>query len=318
MKILAKFFCSLLLLLFITECSLSKDSNNKANAGEAKSVAKPAMFERPVPPAMMTEPRERADFLVMRFWDKFNFRDTMYCHAPEITEQAFADYLSLFPHAAYKKVCESVKKTLDAAEVEAVMYRYFCDRAQHYLYDPNSPIRNDEFYIPFLEHMKTTAALSEVEKIRPAMQLELAYRNRVGSKAIDLKYAMSSGKEGTLYGISSEYLLLMFYNPDCSECRKTSEMLKNSTAVSAALSSGKLKILAIYPDEDLAAWEKYKENIPPSWINGYDKLMQVKDQQLYDLKAIPTLYLLDKKKNVIFKDTSTGEIHEYLEKAQQG
>ena len=37
-----------------------------------------------------------------------------------------------------------------------------------------------------------------------------------------------------------------------------------------------------------------------------------KEQQLYDLKAIPTLYLLNKDKTVLLKDAPAQTIEEYL------
>jgi hypothetical protein len=66
--------------------------------------------------------------------------------------------------------------------------------------------------------------------------------------------------------------------------------------------SGRLKILAFYPDKDLEIREKKWADIPAEWINGCDKNAIVTDRQLYDLKAIPTIYLLDRNKTVILKD----------------
>lgn len=33
---------------------------------------------------------------------------------------------------------------------------------------------------------------------------------------------------------------------------------------------GRLKILALYPDEDLTEWRNYRDHIPATWINAYD------------------------------------------------
>ena len=40
----------------------------------------------------------------------------------------------------------------------------------------------------------------------------------------------------------------------------------------------------------------------------------IDQKSLYDLKAIPTLYLLDKDKTVLLKDATAEEIEEYLQK----
>lgn len=305
------FFSCLFLLLGGAGCT-SQDKNKEGET-MAPTASMPKVFERPMPPPLLTDQKDQATYLVVHFWDKFDFRDTMYCHTPNITEQAFMSYLSVFPHTTYDKVCQGVKKMLDSAAVEKVMYEYFITKAEQYLYDPNSPIRNDEYYIPFLEHAATSLQIDGSKKIRLQYQLNLAKKNRPGEKALDFTYVLSSGKGGHLYGISAPYTLLMFYNPDCTECQHTTEMLKNSPVVTAAVASGKLKVLAVYPDENLEAWKKHLADIPANWINGYDKTLEVKNYEIYDLKAIPTLYLLDKEKTVLLKDTSTGDIHEYLE-----
>ena len=48
--------------------------------------------------------------------------------------------------------------------------------------------------------------------------------------------------------------------------------------------------------------------------NGYDKKLVIKEKNLYDLKAIPTLYLLDKDKKVLLKDATVAQIDQYLNK----
>ncbi|MDR2775462.1 MAG: DUF5106 domain-containing protein [Tannerella sp.] len=310
------FLFFLMLATSVAGCTSKNEGKKRENkAEEVRPAGTPGNFERAVPPAVITEPQERADYLITHFWDKFNFRDTMYAHVPDITEQAFVDFIALFPHASsYDKISGGVKRLLTSAEVENVMYNYFCSLAERYLYEPNSPMRNDEYFIPFLEHIVDLPKISDVKKVRPRHLLELAYRNRAGSKAEDFVYTTASGKTGRLYDLSAKYLLLMFYNPDCVECQRTTEILKQSPAVADAVSSGRLKVLAVYPDENLEAWKNHQKDIPLSWVNAYDKSLNIKNNEIYDLKAIPTLYLLDKDKKVILKDTSTGDIHEYLDR----
>lgn len=303
MKVIFKLVIDFVLVSIIIGCTSQEKKKTPVTPEDSVAVRN---FERAVPPTIMTEPQERARYLVMHFWDKFDFRDTMYCHTPDITEQAFVDFIALFPYAPYNKVSEGIKKMLDSAEVDEVMYSYFYQKAEHYLYDPNSPMRNDEYYIPFLEHIIASPKVGESHKIRPQYLLNLAYRNRIGEKMENFVYTTASGKTGKLHDLSANYTLLMFYNPDCQECKHTIEILKTSPTVSLAVSSGKLKILAIYTDENLEIWREHLSDMPSSWINGYNQALAS------ILKAIPTLYLLDKNKKVILKDTSTKDIHEYL------
>ena len=69
----------------------------------------------------------------------------------------------------------------------------------------------------------------------------------------------------------------------------------------------------IYIDEEVQKWREYLHNYPPEWINGYDYTFSLRDSGSYDIRAIPSLYLLDAGKRVIMKDAPTGRVLDYLE-----
>jgi len=308
MRLLHWIFVGWITFLALCGCALKekKEVDNSSTAPKLKD------FERVLPPVLMTNPQDRAGYMIVHYWENFNFTDTMYCHAPQITDQAFVNFISLFPHASMDKVSEGVKKMLDAAEVDVVMYNYFLKLADHYLYAPLSQMRNDEFYIPFMEQVVASTKVTEVHKQRTELFLQLLYRNRPGSKAEDFVYTTSSGQSGRLHAVSAPYTLLMFYNPDCADCKVTTASLKRSPVVTTAVSSGQLKILAVFPDQDLDIWRSHLNEIPSSWINGYDKTFEIRTNDVYDLKAMPTLYLLNKDKIVILKDISVDNLNNYL------
>ncbi|MDD2438353.1 MAG: DUF5106 domain-containing protein, partial [Massilibacteroides sp.] len=227
-------------------------------------------------------------------------------------EQAFVNYIDILPHTNPEIAIHSIRKTMENAAAEKKMLNYFFSLYEKYLYDANSPMRNEEFFIPVLEAMAASPALNDTEKIRPQNLLSLAQKNRVGKLANDFSFTLKNGQKKKLYDIHAEYTLLYFYNPGCHACEENSSKIKASVRMGALLKSGKLKIVAVYPDEDLSEWEKHLEDIPSSWINGYDQDVYLKNEEVYDLKAIPTLYLLDKNKQVIFKDTYFEQIEAFL------
>ena len=70
-----------------------------------------------------------------------------------------------------------------------------------------------------------------------------------------------------------------------------------------------LAILTLYPDADITAWREHLSELPAGWINAYDKGMVLTTERLYNLNAIPSLYLLDRDKRVVIKDgTSVADI----------
>ena len=288
-------------LCFLLLCSCkngnaSSQSTNETIQDTIKSITLPAI------PAMMTAPEQRADFLVKHYWDNVNFADTNYIHHPEVTEQAWADYCDILNHVPLETAQEAMRKTIERTNVDKKVFTYITDLADKYLYDPNSPMRNEEFYIPVLDAMLDSPLLEEIEKVRPKARRELAQKNRIGTKALNFNYTLASGAQGSLYQLQAEYILLFINNPGCHACTETIDALRNAPIINQLLEQKRLTVLSIYPDEELDEWRKHLNEFPQEWINGYDKKFAIKEQQLYDLKAIPTLYLLNKEKTVLLKD----------------
>jgi hypothetical protein len=270
------------------------------------------VFEMVSVPNLITDPQRRAEYAIAQYWDKFNFSDTAYIHYPEVTEQALSNYIYIMGNASKEKAISSIRGMLKKAEVEKVMYTYFTGLYEKYLYDPNAPMRNEELYIPVLQAMVQTPLLDEVEKIRPAHLLEMVLKNRLGEAAADFTYELANGKTGRLYEVKSDYLILYFYNPDCENCREVTRNISQSQLINGLISAGKLKVLSIYPDEDKQEWRKHVPEMATTWINGDDKDAILKNEEIYDLRAIPCLYLLDKNKTVLLKDALFEQVEAYL------
>ena len=300
---MAKIFSLLALCCLAGGCG---SGNEKKQATASKN------FQMIEVPSILDNPDDRAAYIGKNYWRNFDFTDTSLIGKPEITEQAFADYVHIIEHMNAETAAASVKTTLSKAEADTAMYAHFLALFEKYLYDPNSPMRNETLYITVLRVAIGSPKTSEAEKTRMRYRLDLAQRNRPEMPATDFTYTLASGKTGTLYDIDAEYLILFFNNPGCHACQETIDQINGSETVRKMIGDKRLKVLSVYPDEDMKAWKEYFPTLPTHWLNGYDASQQIKNEELYDLRAIPTLYLIDRKKFVILKDAPFGEIEHYL------
>lgn len=265
---------------------------------------------------MLVTPRERAEYLIARYWENFNFRDTALISRAEVTEQGFVDFLDMLPLVSTLKAQASLTSMMESASVDSAMYAHFMDLTEKYLYEPNSPFRNEEYYIPVLRHIVATDRLSDIDKVRPAYQLEMALKNRAGEVATDFSYTRTDGSRGRLSRLAADYTLLYFNSPDCTDCLRVKEYIAASELfvklTAQALPHPQLVILAVYPDEDTQMWKSTA--YPSCMLNVHDAERTITRRQLYDLKAVPCLYLLDKDKRVLLKDATIGQIESYLKR----
>lgn len=296
------------LLFFVYSCK-DTTSSKKINTIPKDTIQ---TFRLPKVPVMLSSPEQQAEFLVNHYWEFTNFADTNMIHHSGIIEQAWANYCDMLNYIPLNMAQSAIKELMTKAGKEKKVYDYLTNLADKYLYNPNSPSRNEEFYIPVLESMCDSPLLNDAEKIRPEARLKLAKKNRVGTKAVNFAYTLASGKKGTLYQISTEYTILFINNPGCHACAETMGQLRSAEIIEKLLEDRRLSILAIYPDEELDKWKQHAKDYPKDWINGYDKEQTINNKELYDLKAIPTLYLLDKNKVVLLKDATFSSILDYL------
>ena len=83
--------------------------------------------------------------------------------------------------------------------------------------------------------------------------------------------------------------------------------LQADKTLSNAVSSGKIKVLAVYSGDDYHLWKRTAASLPASWIVGYEAGV-LQENGSYVLRAMPTLYLLNCNKEVVLKDASTIQL----------
>lgn len=170
-----------------------------------------------------------------------------------------------------------------------------------YLANPASPIRNGELYIQYLQSMLSVGSIPDEARQRAEYNLRIALLNRLGTVANDFRFKDREGKEGSLHSLSGSDILLVFYDPECPHCGEILTQIADSPRINSAIELGNLTVLAIYAEGKRDVWERTKNDLPLNWLVGFD-LSKILDNGLYDLPAMPLIYLLSPDKRVVLKD----------------
>jgi protein-disulfide isomerase len=149
--------------------------------------------------------------------------------------------------------------------------------------------------------------------------------NLVGEKAANLEMLDTEEKPITLYDMVADYTVVCFWDPNCGHCKE--EVPRLDSIYQASWKKHGVKIFAVLtPDEKENAkpeWKKFiAEHKLTEWTHAYKpKEMEDADfkaqkagfRQLYDITLTPTIYLLDKNKNIIGKKLTIQQLNELLE-----
>lgn len=286
-------------------CNGNSQVQNKPQAQSTENRT----FQLPEVPTMLQSVEDRLNYVIEHYWDNFDFHDTVYIHLPEVTEQAIANYVDLLSRTTPHIASSALQHTLQSAMAEPKMLKYLNSQLRRYMTDPNSPLRNEELYEPAAQFLAEATGIDETIRIKATRDLKLITLNRKGSIANNFSFRLPDGKIQQLHQISSAKILLLFFDPDCHTCNEVIEELKASPILNKAT----LQIVAIYPEGDEDIWRSYLPKLPENWINGHDYTLTVLNHELYNLDAMPTLYLLDAEKRVLVKDGTVREIEYYLQ-----
>lgn len=269
-------------------------------------------FTLPELPLLLTDPQSQLEFIATNYWQNFPFSDASYTNNSDLTEQAIVDFLNLATQVEPLYSQKGIESMFKRAHKEANMLPFFWKTVRHYWNNPNSPMQNEAM------HLLACQAIKGVNKVDEAVQIQATYdftqlsKNQIGKRATDIQLTYPSGKVGRLYDIAAEHTILYFYNPTCESCQEKKEQLIHATITNQLLTNKELKIVAIYPDENIEEWHSHLVEMPKEWVHASDPQQIINKKQTYYLQAIPTLYLLDKEKKVVLKDGTVEEIEALL------
>lgn len=309
----------------------------KANAGKA---AAEASSHRPfpavsVPSVYGSETVEAQDYVLQHYWDGFfkgdwkTTPDAILGVKDEDVEQNLANYIQVLNlmklastpddmsrfRAAQASVSHlfSQLEARQLADTSAKTYLRFTEVVAKYLYDPNSPMRDEDFYLPFVKAMAASPCTRDNMRAAYRYEASQCAKNGFGQRVPDFSYKDGAGRRGSLYSIRADYTMLFFSNPGCQSCKEIIDDIKSCACIRPLMETGRLAIINIYIDEEVQKWRDYLPNYPREWINGYDYLFVLRNGGGYDIRAIPSLYLLDGGKRVLMKDAPTESVLTYLE-----
>ena len=294
--------------------SKQKQTDTSVTVENPQTVSE-AKFPFPAIPTMLTQPEERKAYLMAHYWENFNFADTALVNNRNVSEQGAANYLAILADGTLSEA--QVKGSLDGfckgMEVQEHARKVFLQMMEDYLYNPNSPFHNEALYALFLERMLKSEYMDEARKSSLKFSLDLISRNCPGKVATDFVYFLPDGSRHSLAQTRAKNnrLLLVFYDPECPSCHETMQEMVADGMLAEAVKAGKLTVLAVYTEGNQEVWKRTLSDLPQGWTVGSDR-ETVKQGALYDLKAMPSLYLLDGTKKVLLKDAPYAKIREEI------
>lgn len=276
-------------------------------------------------PAMYSSEDEIGKYVLEHFWDRF-FADTgrYLCDSVHIAGVQFDSFVTEI--ASYIRILENCPLEASTASIshffsqlEAYQkrdttsnaYERIVEGVSYYLYDPNSPVRDEDLYLPFVSAVASSELTKEDMRAAYAYDARMCALNRRGEVAPDFSFVDDSGRMRHLHGLKGDYTILLFINPGCHACGEIVESF-DTPQLKELQDAGKVTVVSMYIDEEIDKWKEKRADMPSFWINGYDPTLAIRNDNIYNVRAIPSVYLLDGAKKIMLKDAPPERVLEVL------
>ena len=311
------------LISLLALCALLPACRGRSGGPAAEQPLRP--FPRLEIPAVYTDQKDRQNYLLDHFWDAFLSGDGR-CDEEAVlgvehgeVEKQVATYIQLLEMIPLPQAQEKMRHFFSQVED-----RHAADTSKHvfllmeeivvrYLYDPNSPVRNEDLYLPYVEGL--AASPYTREPVRPGYEYEarMCALAPTGSVAPDFRFTDARGGRHHLHEVRAGATLLFFSNPGCYACLEIINTLKAVPGIDDMIRRGDFAVVNVYIDDDIDAWREYEPNYPRNWLCGYDHEGLVRSDRIYNIRAIPSLYLLDRDKRILLKDAPPERVISWIQ-----
>lgn len=299
---------------------------NNPNHLLAKVLLMMKEVEVPDAPAELSEEDKKVwqyNYYKAHYWDHFSFNEPGIIRTPggllhSIIERYFDKVLSQDPDTLIVYTDMLIESAF--AMQNKPLAKYFI---QHFSrkYETSKVMCHDgvfghlgvKYYCPDRYGNSVVDWLDSATKMKIC---EKAYKISATSckrQVPDLRTADINGKYHHLFQLSSNYTIVLFWDPTCGHCKKVIPKINDLTL----RYKDTLSVYAIGTEAKYDEWEKYINQHPEisHWVNvsKTDKNMPwINNRALYNIQSNPVIFLLDKDKKVLAKKIDENKLEEFL------
>ena len=236
-------------------------------------------------------------FNKIHYFDNIDFSDSRLLNTP-VLQPNLDYYFSKALLQVPDSIIPQVKRILDRSKANSDVFM-FCTGHLFNMY-VKSPIMGMESVVVFIGenyYLTGQAPWADKEFLKQVSDfVEYNKHSLIGLQAHEMRMQTAEGKTVSLYGLKDSYVILFFYEPNCSHCQKEAPKLLE---LYHKYKDVGVNCFAVCIQNNKEEWEKFVADGKYDWINVWDPTRQSRFPEYYNVSTTPQIYLLDKDKRII-------------------
>ena len=286
---------------------------NSFTALMINAMKEPEVPEIPILPNGRPDSTFGYRYYKAHFWDGTDFTDDRLLRTP-VFHNKLKKYFETIVVQNPDSVIREVDIFIEKARPNPEMFKYLVWFTT-YKYENPEYMGFDKVFVHIVDTYYVTGQttwitptvneniIKKANKIRPLL---------IGKIAPNMIMQDTSLKLVSMHNVTADFLLLLFWDPDCGHCEKEIPILREFHEQNKVKYG--FEIFAVCSDTSLVKWKNSikKKNMP--WINVDGPRTLTGDyHEQYDIISTPVIYLLDRKKEIIAKRIPADKVGSFIE-----
>ncbi|MBQ2508492.1 MAG: DUF5106 domain-containing protein [Bacteroidales bacterium] len=260
------------------------------------------------------------------YWDNVNLKDHSLIYTPQLFEKMNLYFFGVLYYQDADTITKYAYNVLDKVVDDSTMLRYFLDFIVPKYEHATKNIGWDQVFVNLTEHYYLSGKCpwsSEADRYSRYNTVEYLKPSLIGHFGTELLMADSNQSNDPNDWISSHYfperyVILWFWDPDCSHCKTQSEELKQLYNKMTQEGNRRFEVYAIGYESDVNKWKRtFRERNYP-FVNVGGSNVNVDYQAAYNVHSAPTMIILDCDREIILnKSIQSTSIIPFLDQYEK-
>ncbi|MBT8229096.1 MAG: TlpA family protein disulfide reductase, partial [Bacteroidia bacterium] len=157
---------------------------------------------------------------------------------------------------------------------------------------------------PWVEEENLLKLEDNANKVRPVL---------IGKQGPDITVYDEMNNPISISDIEYEYLVLLFWSPDCGHCKKTMPDFIEFDKKWRDRGVRTFAICSKHQEKVKDCWEYVKEKDMLGFINAADEFHRSRFKLKYNVQSTPKVFILDKNREILMKNVGGDQLDRVME-----
>ncbi len=280
------------------------------------------MTRTPKIPPTITNDTLKGIYIRQHFWDSMDFSFPQITLTPQLFDKTKYYFFGILYYQPADTITKYTNLLLDRVVDRPLVLRYFLDYITPRYQRSTRNIGWDQVYVNLLKDYYLAGKCpwaTQADLYSKQKEVDFLSQSLIGAHGQELLMPDTNQSPYPAHWISShnfpeKYVILWFWDPDCSHCKKQNEELKELYNTMVAEGNKRFEVYAVGYEADVERWKKYVREHQLPFVNVGGTNVNIDYQEAYNVHGAPSMIILNEQRDIIMnKPIPVSEIHNFLD-----